>query len=63
MNKTWAICACLQDIDGGLLDRSKPFKTYYVEASTAGDAVKSFKQSLPGINVVMAGNPRICTKE
>ena len=58
MVKTYAICACLQFAgDGELVDKSKPFKTYYVEALTSEEAVFKFKKDFSMCIVTMYGKP------
>ena len=57
MKRCYEICACLQDVDGKLLDRSKPFKTYYIESSSAKNAVNDLKKSLPGMTITVYGEP------
>ena len=39
----WAICACLKFKDGELLDKSKPFATYHIEAPTAKEAIEKLE--------------------
>ena len=57
MHKYYEICACLRDVDGKLLDRSSPFKTYCIEADSEQNAIESLKKDLPGIDVIVHGKP------
>ena len=57
MHKYYEICACVQDIDGTIEDKSKPFKTYFIEASSKKDAIDKLHNSLPGMNIVRYGEP------
>ena len=57
MHKHYEICACLQDADGKLVDRSKPFKTYCIEASSEQDVVEELEKSLPGMHVMLHSKP------
>lgn len=59
MHKHYEICACLRDVDGKLVDRSKPFKTYCIEANSEQDAIKSLKNSLPGMEVMLHSKPKL----
>lgn len=53
----WEVCACLQFVDGDLLDKKKPFKTYYVEADSAENAVQKMKEDFACCNVTLSGKP------
>ena len=53
----WEIVACLQYPDGELLDKSKPFKTYHVEAETMVDAVNKLKEDFNMCNVTIGSKP------
>ena len=59
MHKYYEICACLQDVDGKLNDKSKPFKTYCIEADSEQDALDNFKKSLPGMKVMLHSKPTL----
>ena len=54
----WAICACIKFKDGELLDKSRPFVTYQIEAPTA-------KKAIDYCDVIVYGEPvhRIVTGE
>ena len=62
MRKCYAICACLQDEDGKLFDKEKPFKTYFIESSSAKNAVDDFKKSVPGMTMTIHGEPMLIEK-
>jgi len=54
----WKITACLQfKDDNGLVDKTKPFSTYCVEASTAKQAIEKLKKDFPCCNVTVHGKP------
>ena len=54
----WAVSACLQfKDDNGLVDKTKPFSTYYIEASTAKQAIEKLKKDFPCCNVLVHGSP------
>lgn len=53
----WAITACLQFKDGELLDKQKPFKTYYIEAPTAKKAIRSLVEEYPMCNAIIHTMP------
>lgn len=59
MHKYYEICACLQDVDGKLNDKSKPFQTFCIEAESENAAIESLKKSLPGMDVVVHGKPKM----
>ena len=61
----WAICACLKFKDGKLLDKSRPFATYHIEAPTAKKAVEKLKKAFDSCDVIVYGEPvhRIVTGE
>ena len=53
----WAICACIKFKDGELLDKSKPFITYHIEAPTAKKAVEKFEKAFACCDVTVYGEP------
>ena len=53
----WAICACIKFKDGELLDKSRPFATYYIEASTAKKAVEKLEKAFDSCDVTIYGEP------
>ena len=57
MVKTYAICACVQHLDGELIDKKKPFSEYYIEADTAEEAVEKFKKDFSMCTVTTYGKP------
>ncbi len=56
-HNVWAITACIQFADGGLVNKSRPFSTYNVEASTAENAVEKLKTMFNCCNVAVYGKP------
>ena len=61
----WAICACIKFKDGELLDKSRPFVTYHIEAPTAKKAIEKLKKAFDYCDVIVYGEPvhRIVTGE
>lgn len=57
MINVWAICASIKFPNGDLLDRNKPFDTYYVVANDANDAIGILHEEFSACNVVVAGTP------
>ena len=53
----WAICACIKFKDGELLDKSKPFATYHIEAPTAKKAVEKLEKAFDCCDVIVYGEP------
>ena len=58
-NSIWEICACLQNVDGTLLDKKSPFQTYYVEASSSKESIDNLEKMLPGYSIAVYGKPRL----
>ena len=52
-----AICACLKFKDSKLLDKSKPFATYHIEAPTAKKAVEKIEKVFDSCDVTIYGEP------
>ena len=48
----WAICACLKFKDGELLDKSRPFATYHIEAPTAKKAIEKLKKAFDYYDII-----------
>lgn len=59
MKKSWSICACLQFVDGELVDKQHPFASYNIEAPTAEKAVEKLKKDFSCCDVTVYGKPAL----
>ena len=57
--KSWKIVYCGWDTPKKLFDENEPFKTAYVSAHTAEDAVKSLKEELRLAKIDVYGKPQL----
>lgn len=57
--KSWKIVYCGWDTPKKLFDENEPFKTAYVSAHTAEDAVKSLKEELRLAKIDVCGKPQL----
>ena len=57
--KSWKIVYCGWDTPRKLFDENEPFKTAYVSAHTAEDAVKSLKEELRLAKIDVYGKPQL----
>ena len=57
--KSWKIVYCGWDTPKKLFDENEPFKTAYVSAHTAEDAVKSLKEELRLAKIDVYGKPEL----
>jgi len=57
--KSWKIVYCGWDTPKKLFDENEPFKTAYVSAHTAEDAVKSLKEDLRLAKIDVYGKPQL----
>lgn len=57
--KSWKIIYCGWDTPKKLFDENEPFKTAYVSAHTAEDAVKSLKEELRLSKIDVYGKPQL----
>ena len=57
--KSWKIIYCGWDTPTKLFDENEPFKTAYVSAHTAEDAVKSLKEELRLAKIDVYGKPQL----
>lgn len=57
--KSWKIVYCGWETPKKLLDENEPFKTAYVSAHTAEDAVKSLKEELRLSKIDVYGKPQL----
>lgn len=57
--KSWKIVYCGWDTPKKLFDENEPFKTAYVSAHTAEDAVKSLKEELRLSKIDVYGKPQL----
>lgn len=56
--KSWKIVYCGWETPKKLFDENEPFKTAYVSAHTAEDAVKSLKEELRLSKIDVYGKPQ-----
>lgn len=63
--KTWKITYCGWITEGELLDKQNPFKTAYVSAETAEDAIKVLRAELklPEIDICSKPELELISKE
>ena len=52
-----AICACIKFKDGELLDKSRPFVTYHIEAPTTKKAIEKLKKAFDCCDVTVYREP------
>lgn len=57
--KSWKIVYCGWDTPKKLFDENEPFKTAYVSAHTAEDAVKQLKEELRLFKIDVYGKPQL----
>lgn len=57
--KSWKIVYCGWETTKKLFDENEPFKTAYVSAHTAEDAVKSLKEELRLSKIDVYGKPQL----
>lgn len=57
--KSWKIVYCGWETPKKLFDENEPFKTAYVSAHTAEDAVKSLKEELRLSKIDVYGKPQL----
>jgi len=57
--KSWKIVYCGWDTPKKLFDENEPFKTAYVSAHTAEDAVKQLKEELRLFKIDVYGKPEL----
>jgi len=57
--KSWKIVYCGWDTPKKLFDENEPFKTAYVSAHTAEDAVKQLKEDLRLFKIDVYGKPQL----
>lgn len=57
--KSWKIVYCGWETPKKLFDENEPFKTAYVSAHTAEDAIKSLKEELRLSKIDVYGKPQL----
>ena len=57
--KSWKIVYCGWETPKKLFDENEPFKTAYVSAHTAEDAIKSLKEDLRLAKIDVYGKPQL----
>lgn len=57
--KSWKIVYCGWDTPKKLFDKNEPFKTAYISAHTAKDAVRSLKEELRLAKIDVYGKPQL----
>ncbi len=57
--KSWKIVYCGWDTPKKLFDENKPFKTAYISAHTAEDAIKTLKEELRLAKIDVYGKPQL----
>lgn len=57
--KSWKIVYCGWGMSKKLFDEDKPFKTAYISAHTAEDAIKTLKEELRLAKIGVYGKPQL----
>ena len=57
--KSWKIVYCGWSTPTNLVDENEPFKTAYVSAHTAEDAIRSLKEELRLAKIDVYGKPQL----